>query len=122
MIKNLFAACLLVDDFDRSLNFYKNTLGLTVKSQDGKFADFEFGNTSIAIFEKSGATAMFPVKYMGKGGGVVLAVQVDNFDEVIKELKSKQVEIFEGPKTTEWGQTVLYFQDPDKNIWEVSKK
>lgn len=122
MFKNLFAACLLVDDFDRSFNFYKNTLGLEMKSRDGKFADFDFGNASIAIFEKSGATAMFPTKYMGKGGGVVLAVQVKDFNGVISKLKAKRVEIFEGPKTTAWGQTVAYFKDPDGNIWEVSQK
>lgn len=122
MFKNLFAVCLLVDNFDRSFQFYKQTLGLKVKSQDGKFADFEFGNTSIAIFEKEAATAMFPAKYMSKGGGLVLAVQVEEFDKVIKQLRDKGVDIFEGPKTTEWGQTVAYFHDPDNNIWEVSKK
>lgn len=57
---------------------------------------------------------------MGECGGLVLAFQVDDLEETLKILESKGVEIFEGPKTTEWGQTVAYFKDPDGHIWEVS--
>lgn len=122
MFNKLFAACLLVDDFDKSLTFYKDVLGLAVNSQDGKFADFKLEGTSLAIFQKSEATAMFPKEFMGSGGGIVLGFQVDDVNKTCEELKTKGVEIFEGPKTTDWGQTVAYFKDPDGNIWEVSGK
>lgn len=122
MFDKLFAVCLLVEDFERSFTFYKNALGLEVNSQNGKFADFKLAGTSLAIFEKSEATAMFPAKYMRLGGGCVVAFQVDDVEKVCNDLKSKGVKIFEGPKTTPWGQTVAYFQDPDANIWEISGK
>ena len=121
MFNKLYAACLLVDDFDKSLDFYKNILGLTVNSQEGKFANFKLGETELAIFQKDEATAMFPKKYMGKGGSVSLAFQVLNVEKTAKELKVKGVNIFEGPKKTAWGQIVAYFLDPDDNIWEVSE-
>lgn len=73
MFKKLFVACLLVNDFEKSLHFYKNVLGLAVNSQEGKFANFKLGETELAIFQKDEATAMFPKKFMGKGGGVSLA-------------------------------------------------
>lgn len=120
MFNKLFAVCLLVEDFEKSLSFYRDTLGLTVNSQDGKFADFKLEGTSLAIFEKSEATAMFPKEYMGSAGGAVLAFQVDDVNKACEELKAKGIDVFEGPKTTEWGQTVAYFKDPDGNIWEVS--
>jgi lactoylglutathione lyase len=116
----LFAIALLVDDFDRSLKFYRDKLGLEVKSQEGKFAAFELGGTGLAIFGKSEATAMFPAKYMKSGGGVVISFQVDDVAKTCKELKSEGIEIIEGPKTTDWGQVVAYFLDPDGNVWEVS--
>lgn len=122
MFKKLFANCLLVEDFDQSLAFYRDVMGLEVNSQDGKFADFKLEGTSLAIFQKSEAVGMFPRKYMKKGGGIVLAFQVPDVAEACKELKAKGVEIIEGPKTTSWGQTVAYFLDPDNNIWEVSAK
>jgi len=122
MFDKLFANCLLVKNFDKSLKFYRDVLGLKVNSQDGKFADFKLEGTSLAIFQKSDATSMFPKKYIGNGGGIVLAFQVGNVEKTCKRLESKGVEIFEGPKKTEWGQVVAYFTDPDENIWEVSQK
>lgn len=41
MFSKLFAVCLLVDDFEKSLAFYKDTLGLEIDSQEGKFANFK---------------------------------------------------------------------------------
>lgn len=120
MFNKLFALCLLVDNFDKSLEFYRDKLGLEVQSQEGKFANFKLDGTGVAIFEKSKATTMFPTQYMKSGGGAVLGFQVGDVTKTCEELKSKGIEIFEGPKTTEWGQTVAYFLDPDGNIWEVS--
>jgi catechol 2,3-dioxygenase-like lactoylglutathione lyase family enzyme len=122
MFNKLFANCLLVNDFDKSLAFYKDTLGLEVNTIEGKFADFKLEGTSLAIFEKEAATSMFSKEHMGQGGGVILAFQVEDVQKACDELKSKGIEIFEGPKTTPWGQIVAYFKDPDGNIWEVSAK
>lgn len=122
MFNKLFAVCLLVNDFDKSFDFYKNILGLKLNSNEGKFANFKLGETELAIFQKSHATAMFPNKHMGNGGGAVIAFQVENVEKTCKKLEEKGVKIFEGPKKTAWGQTVAYFNDPDHNIWEVSEK
>jgi len=121
MFKKLFAVCLLVDDFEKSLNFYRDILGLSVKSQEGKFANFQLGETELAIFQKDEAVTMFPEEHMGKGGGAVIGFQVENLEEAVGQIKTKGVEIFEGPKTTPWGQKVAYFKDPDGNIWEISE-
>lgn len=122
MFNNIFAVCLLVNDFNKSLDFYQNILGLEINSTNETFADFKLNGTSLAIFQRSEAIAMFPKEYMNSGGSCVLAFQVDGVEEAVSELKKKGMEIFEGPKTTSWGQTVAYFLDPDSNIWEISNK
>ncbi len=122
MFKELFAVCLLVKNFDVSLSFYKDKLGLSVNQINDNFADFKLNGTSLAIFQLDDAVSMFSKKYMNSGGGSVFAFQVNNIKESVKSLKSKGVVIFEGPKTTPWGQKVAYFQDPDNNIWEISEK
>lgn len=119
-MKQLYAVCLLVNDFEKSLAFYRDVLGLSIHSRDGKYADFKLGDTLLAIFEKSEATAMFPKKHMSSGGGCVLAYQVEDVRESCEELKQKGVDMFEGPKTTPWGQSVAYFKDPDNTIWELT--
>lgn len=122
MFNKLFAVCLLVDDFEKSLKFYMDTLGLKVKSQEGKsFASFDLQGTEMAIFQKDGAMAMFPKEHMGNGGGVVIGFNVNDLNKAFAKLEAKGVKTFEGPKTTLWGQKVAYFKDPDGNIWEVSE-
>lgn len=120
MINNLFAVCLLVEDFEKSRVFYRDVLGLKINSQDGKYADFKLRDTLLAIFQKDEAAAMFPKSHMTAGGGCVLAFQTDDVDKACRELKAKGIDIFEGPKKTPWGQTVAYFKDPDSNIWEIT--
>lgn len=121
-INSVFAVCLLVDNLKSSITFYQNVLGLVQNNQDKGFIDFKLEGTSFALFQKDSATTMFHSKYMGTGGGFVLAVQVENLKELAEDLNTKGITIIEGPKTTEWGQKVLYILDPDKNIIEISEK
>lgn len=122
MFKELFAVCLLVEDFDKSVDFYKNKIGLDLNNLNGKFADFKLNGTSLAIFEKNEAQNMVSLRYMNKGGSCVLSFQVDNIEKFIDKIQSENIQIFEGPKITSWGQKVAYFLDPDQNIWEISEK
>ena len=103
MFDKLYAICLLVEDYEKSLNFYKNTLGLRVNSQDKNYTDFKLGDSLFAIFQKDEAVAMFPKNHMKSGGGAVIAFPVKNVEETCKELKQKAIDIFEGPKTMPWG-------------------
>lgn len=121
-MKKIFAVCLIVKDFKKSMDFYTNIMGFEVNSKDGVFADFKLGETSLAIFEKSGATSMLSEKYMNVGGGAVIAFQTKNLNMYVDDVKKKGGNIVEGPKTTEWGQKVVYFLDPDGNIIEVSEE
>lgn len=120
MITKLFAVCLLVEDLAKSREFYETKLGLKLNSQDGGFVDYKLGESPLALFEKKTATAMFPAQFMSPAGGAVIALQVDNVEQTCLELRSKGVEIFEGPKTTSWGQTVAYLHDPDGHIIELT--
>lgn len=122
MFEKLFAICLLAEDFDKSLAFYRDTLGLSVNYSEGKFANFKLGETELAIFQKDAATAMFPAKFMKPSGGFLLGFQVESLEKSCQELTKKGIEIFEGPKTTAWGQKIAYFHDPNGNIWEISER
>lgn len=120
MFKKLYALCLLVEDYEKSLSFYRDTLGLKVNSQDTKYTDFKLGDTLFAIFQKDEATAMFPKSHMASGGGCVIAFPVEDVLKACEELEAKGIEIFEKPKKMPWGQMVAYFKDPDNNILEIT--
>lgn len=120
MFKKIYAVCLLVEDYERSLEFYEKTLGFEINSKDTKYADFKLGETLLAIFQKDEASTMFAVHNMNTGGGAVIAFPVVNVEQACEELKQKGIVIFEGPKMMPWGQTVAYFKDPDNNILEIT--
>lgn len=120
MIKRLDALCLLVNDLGKSRHFYEDLLGLAVNSTDTGFVDYQLGETPLALFEKSHATAMFPAKFISSAGGVVVALRVDDVPLTYATLVSKGVVFFEPPKTTSWGQVVAYFHDPDGHIIEIT--
>jgi catechol 2,3-dioxygenase-like lactoylglutathione lyase family enzyme len=120
MITKIFAVCLLVENLESSVQFYRDKLGLVVNSQDTGFVDFKLGETPLALFQKSEATSMFPSKFMSPAGGVVLALQVDDVEKTCNELEARGVLIFEKPKKTSWGQTVAYLHDPDGYIIELT--
>lgn len=122
MFSSLFAVCLLVNDFDKSLEFYRDLLGLEVNSENEGFADFKLNGTSLAIFEKKSAISMLSAEHMGNAGGAVYGFQVDDVQKSYEELIKKGLVFIEPVKTTPWGQVVTYFNDPDENIWEMSQR
>jgi len=121
MFDKIYAVCLLVENYKKSLSFYNDILEFKINSQDKNYTDFKVGDTLFAIFEKKEAEVMFPGRHMNKGGGAVIAFPVGNVDEICKLLNGKGVRIFEGPKVMPWGQKVAYFKDPDNNIIEVTE-
>ncbi|NCN82618.1 MAG: hypothetical protein GW947_01500 [Candidatus Pacebacteria bacterium] len=121
MFNKLYALCLLVEDYEKSLAFYRDTLDLKLNSQDTNYTDFKLGETLLAIFQKDEAVAMFPKSHMKSGGGCVIAFPVADVETACQELQNKGIDIFEGPKQMPWGQTVAYFKDPDGNILEVTE-
>lgn len=116
----MFANCLLVSDFEKSLDFYQNILGLELNTRDGDFANFKIDNIELAIMQKDKATELVPNNYLKTGGSVFLCFQVDDVLKYYQKLKVNGVKFIAEPKITSWGQTVAYFLDPDDNIWEMS--
>lgn len=120
MITRVYAICLIVDELTKSREFYEAKLGFTVNSEDTGFVDYRLGETPLALFQKSDATAMFPEKYMQRGSSAVIALAVDNVQKECDHLVQLGVDIFEQPKMTPWGQTVAYLHDPDGYIIELT--
>lgn len=111
----------MVSDFEKSLDFYQNKLGLEINYHEGNFANFKVVNIELAIMDKNNTKEMGVEKYLNKGGAMFLCFQTDDVENAYQELNSRGVEFITKPMTTSWGQNVAYFTDPDLNIWEVSK-
>jgi len=124
MINKINATVLFVRDFDASVKFYSDTLGLKVKDKDTGFMSFDVNGQELALMDLSVASQMISedVIQPEKDGvhRALLAAFLDNADEAYETLKAKGVEFVKEPTTQPWGQRTAYFKDPDGNIWEIS--
>ena len=108
------------DDIDRSIEFYRDTLGLEMYGhfEEMKWAEFNAGNTTLAINDPSA----FDPDASAKPGGSAVAFAVDDVEEAIKELEAKGVKV-----TVPFNESpVCHFAcitDPDGNtVWLHCRK
>ena len=116
-----------VSDLQRSLEFYRDGLGLptTRRAEDG-----------IVFFRTSGVTlALFPYEELaadvGEGWnlprsrftGITIAHNVPErhqVDELLAQAERAGATIVKPGTTAEWGGYTGYFADPDGYLWEIA--
>lgn len=97
-----------VQDTDRAVDFYENTLGLTVVKRDGDWAEVDAGGVRIGLNGREPESA-------GSGGGPVVTFQPEgSLESAMQDLQGKGVEFPAGISEHDWGR-VVSFKDPDGN-------
>lgn len=118
---------LLVNDFDKTFNFYNDILGLecTWGKPGENFASFNIGiDSGLAIF-KSELMAMAINNFDAKKNEILqdkvsIIIQVENVNESYQILKSKGVDFLNEPKDMQaWGIRVVHFRDTENNLFEL---
>lgn len=97
-----------VQDVDRALEFYKDTLGLGAVKQDGQWAEVEAGGLNIGLNGREPAGAQ------PEGGPVITFQPEGGLDETVEELKGKGVEFAGEVSEHDWGR-VATFKDTEGN-------
>ena len=107
-VKGMANVWVPVQDTDRAVNFYENTLGLPVVKRDGPWAEVDANGIRIGLNgrEPKGTQA---------GGGPVLTFQPDGtLEETVEQLKSQGVEFPAEISNHDWGRVVT-FKDSEGN-------
>ncbi len=108
MFRKIGAVILLVSDMRRSISFYKNTLGLPLKSRSKDWTEFIQDGTVLALHP---AMKKFRPKSKPKVG-MLIGFKVGNIDEVYKVLKRKRVKFMKEPLLEHFGKHAVIL-DPD---------
>ena len=111
---------LLVDDMPRALDFYHDTLGLTVVADLGGFVELSANEHFLlslflrsAMEESEPEIALSPVA--GQRAALVFAVQ--GLDAYCADLRAKGVEFASAEADhPEWGLRTAFLRDPDGNL------
>jgi lactoylglutathione lyase len=124
-LKSVGAITLFVADPQRSKSFYESVFGLAPAYEDEDSAAFNFDNMIVNLLALSAARDLIePATVAGPetGSRFQLTIWVDDTDAVCAELKSRGIELLNGPMDREWGVRTASFKDPDGHIWEVAQQ
>ena len=120
-----------VDDLERSLQFYRDGLGLETEGIIGK--EFEYGAVAFFDMQAGVKLAIWPRKSISLDAGLPLgSASPTEFtlghnvsskaevDTVMEQAKNAGAVIVKPAHDTFWGGYAGYFQDPDQHLWEVA--
>jgi catechol 2,3-dioxygenase-like lactoylglutathione lyase family enzyme len=117
------AITLFVEDLAAAKQFYRDVFQLPVFFEDDNSTVFKFGDTLVNLLEASEAFALVaPANVATPDAGVrfQFTLGVDDVDAMVDELKSRGVELLNGPIDRPWGLRTASFRDPGGHIWEVA--
>jgi catechol 2,3-dioxygenase-like lactoylglutathione lyase family enzyme len=117
------AITLFVEDLAAAKRFYTDVFQLPVFFEDDNSTVFKFGDTLVNLLQASEASVLVApatVATPDAGARFQFTLGVDDVDATVDELKSRGVELLNGPMDRPWGIRTASFRDPGGHIWEVA--
>jgi lactoylglutathione lyase len=117
------AITLFVEDLEAAKRFYSDVFQLPLFFEDDTSTVFKFGDTLVNLLEASEAPALVaPAIVATPDAGVrfQFTLGVDDVDATVDELKSRGVDLLNGPMDRPWGIRTASFRAPGGHIWEVA--
>ena len=112
--KKVGAVILLVSNMQVSIKFYKDILGLPLKSKSKDWTEFFQDGTVIALHP------MRKKSIVGSSTGMLVGFMVGDMDATVKELKAKKVKFFKKPKDEPFGKHAI-IEDPDGHLISIAE-
>lgn len=110
---------LIVTDIDKTVEFYKNILGLHVIMDFGANKTLTGGLVLQTVESYKGFIGTTDISFGSNNFEIYF--EEDDFDKFVNKLEECDVEYVHPVKEHSWGQRVVRFYDPDKHIIEVGE-
>lgn len=108
------AVILLVSNMEKSVKFYKDVLGLPVKTKSKDWTEFFNNNTVLALHPAKKKSAI------KTGSGMLVGFEVGDLDSSVKKLKEKKVKFYKKPKQEPFGKHAI-IMDPDGHLISIAE-
>jgi lactoylglutathione lyase len=118
----LAGVTLVQEQLDEAKAFYSEVFELAAVFEDESNAVFKIGETVVHLLDVGAAPNLIgpgPVAAPSAGHRVQLAIQVDDVDDLCRQLAQRGVRILSGPMDRPWGIRTANFEDPGGHLWEV---
>ena len=119
---------LLVKDLKKSVEFYKDLLGIPLSWYEEKmeYALFNNGETKIELLSQKAMAEVIGKENKFLDGEspskFLLQFEVEDVDKTYEYLRENGIEFVTEPHDRkEWRSRIAHFQDPDKNLIEIYK-
>ena len=113
-----------VEDLDRSIEFYRDGLGLPLRDGPPGIAFFTTSGTWLTLYPREQLAEDARVDASGSGfRGFTLSHNVrtrEAVDEVMREAVAAGAKIQKPAEEASWGGYSGHFRDPDGFLWEVA--
>ncbi len=116
MFSKIGSVILLVEDMERSTLFYKDTLGLKLKVKTTDWIEFFEKGTTLALHPRRKG---LPEK-IDPLSNILVGFMVSDLDQVVKDLKAKNVRFFKEPKNEPFGKHAIIL-DPDDHLISIAE-
>ena len=107
MIGSLTTVMLVVSDMARSVQFYKERLGLAVKFESPHWSALDAGTVTLALHPEGHEIRV------GPGWGCTFGFEVENLEGVFAELRLSGVVVVTEPHRPQFGGWLAAIADPD---------
>jgi catechol 2,3-dioxygenase-like lactoylglutathione lyase family enzyme len=117
------AITLFVEDLEAARRFYQEVFRLPVFHEDADSTVFRFGDTLVNLLRASEAPSLVaPATVARPEAGIrfQFTLGVEDVDSMSDELRSRGVELLNGPTDRPWGVRTASFRDPGGHIWEIA--
>ena len=121
--KGVAAITLFVEDLVEARRFYREVFDVPVLVEDDDSTAYRFGNTIVNLLKATAAPELIdpaPVGGPDAGARLMFTIDVDDVDAMCAELRSRGVELLNGPLDRPWGVRTASFADPAGHIWEIA--
>ncbi|RDZ08116.1 hypothetical protein C3744_26310 [Priestia megaterium] len=119
---------LLVNDFKKSTEFYRDLLGIPISwyEEEMEYALFNNGGTKIELLSQNAMAEVIGKENRSlddeSQSNFLLQFEVENVDKTYDYLRENGVEFVTEPHDRkEWRSRIAHFRDPDKNLIEIYK-
>ncbi|HEV2992985.1 MAG TPA: VOC family protein [Acidimicrobiia bacterium] len=115
---------LIVEDLDRAVGFYTETLGLTLGHRAGSYAQLATGLTRVGLYERAAMSELLG-RPLGAPDpdrpGFELGFLVADCDATYADLVARGAAGAVEPTDRPWGQRTAYVRDPDGHLVELAQ-